>query len=110
MNVMHDEAKGFTMAKGIESKIMGCGGSIMMVENTFDKGGHAPLHDHIHEQAGYIAEGSFEFIIGEETVVFKKGDSFYIPSQIPHGCTALEDGIVVDVFSPIREDFLEKVK
>ncbi len=110
MNVMNASAKGFTMTDGIESKIMGYGGTLMLVENTFKSGSYADIHDHVHEQAGYIAEGSFEFVIGGESVIFKKGDSFYIPPNVPHGCTALEDGIVVDAFSPLREDFLEKVK
>ena len=54
-----------------------------------------------------MAEGSFEFTIGGETKVVKKGDSVYMPSNVEHGVTALEDGKLVDVFNPMRQDFLK---
>lgn len=110
MVIRHETAQQFVIGEGIESRIMGHGGTIMMVENTFVKGAFAPLHAHMHEQAVYIVSGSFEFTIGEEKVVVHAGDSFYVNPEVQHGCTALVDSVVIDTFSPIREDFLEMAK
>jgi quercetin dioxygenase-like cupin family protein len=93
---------------GVCRKILGMGGSLMMVEVTFRKGGVGDVHAHPHEQVSYIAKGSFEFTLNGETKVVSVGDSIYIPSNAPHGTVALEDSVIVDVFSPIREDFLGK--
>ena len=66
------------------------------------------LHSHTHEQVSYIANGSFEFDINENKQVVKKGDSIYIPTNEPHSALALEEGsIIVDIFTPQREEFLK---
>ena len=110
MIVKKGEAKQFGWSEGISSNIMGHGGSLMIVENTFVKGAIAKVHKHEHEQVAYIVSGSFEFIIGDEKYVFNAGDSFYVSPNVPHGCKTLEDGIVIDAFTPMREDFLDIVK
>ena len=91
--------------EGVVLKVISHGGSLMMTEVTFNKGISLPAHAHIHEQTTYIAKGSFEFTLGDETKVVKQGDSIYIPSNIPHSVTALEDAVAVDAFTPQREDF-----
>lgn len=89
-------------------KILGNGGSLMMVEVTFQKGGVGAAHSHRdHEQISYIVKGSFEVTVGEDKQVMKAGDSFYAAKHIIHGVVALEDdSVILDVFTPIREDFL----
>ena len=52
-------------------------------------------------------QGSFEFTIGDETKIVNQGDSVYMPSGVTHGVTCLEEGILCDVFNPMREDFLK---
>jgi quercetin dioxygenase-like cupin family protein len=79
---------------------------MMMVEVTFLKGAVGAPHRHIHEQVSYIAAGGFEFTIEGEMHVVRQGDSVYIPSDAEHGCRALEDSVIVDIFTPQREDFL----
>lgn len=92
--------------EGIKRKILGHGGSMMMVEVVFDKGAIGADHTHPHEQVSYIVKGSFKFHIEEEEHVVKAGDSLYIPSQACHGTEALEKGsVILDVFTPQREDF-----
>lgn len=54
----------------------------------------------------FIAKGSFEFTIGDETKVVNQGDSVCMPSGVTHGVTCLEEGILCDVFNPMRKDFL----
>ena len=67
--------------------------------------GQICLHEHL--QITYIAEGSFEFTIGNETRIVNKGDSVYMPSNVRHGVTCLEAGRLVDVFNPMRKDFIK---
>ncbi|MBE5039108.1 cupin domain-containing protein [Ructibacterium gallinarum] len=88
-------------------KILAHDGGLMMVEVTFDKGGIGSVHTHPHEQISYVVRGSFLFDLDGEKVTVKAGDSLYIPSGLPHGNEALEDGVLVDVFTPQREDFLK---
>lgn len=85
------------------------GDSLMLVEFCFKKGGVGEPHRHPdHEQAGYIASGSFEVICGEEKKILKKGDTYFADKNVLHGVVALEDdSIIIDSFTPIRKDFLE---
>ena len=81
--------------------------SMMLVEFTFKKGGVGQPHSHEdHEQIGYIAKGVFEVTVGEETKTLSCGDSYYAGKNEVHGVVALEDGVIIDTFTPIREDFL----
>lgn len=93
---------------GVTRKILSYGGKLMMVEVTMPKGGRGEVHTHPHEQISYIAAGSFEFTVGGEKQVVRAGDSLYVAPGVPHGTLSLEDGsVVVDIFTPIREDFLK---
>jgi quercetin dioxygenase-like cupin family protein len=91
----------------IQRQIVGFNDAIMMVNVRFEKGGIGVLHNHPHTQVTHISEGEFEVTIGNEIKVLKKGDSFYIPSNVIHGVVCLEEGILIDVFSPMREDFIK---
>lgn len=91
---------------GVTRKILCYSDDLMMCEITFKKGSKGNFHKHEHLQITYIAKGSFEFTIGGETKIVNQGDSVYMPSNVEHGVTALEDGILVDVFNPMRKDFL----
>jgi len=94
------------MWEGIHRKIIGYDQRLMLVKVKFDKGTVAPSHSHPHSQTAYIVEGKFDVIIGKEKRILSAGDGFYIPPGIVHSVVALEDGLVIDSFSPAREDFL----
>ena len=64
-----------------------------------------PLHDHVHEQVVNMLEGELEMTIGGETRVMTAGQTYAIPSQVPHSGKALTDCKVIDVFTPAREDY-----
>ena len=64
------------------------------------------LHSHPHEQVGYVVSGSVDLTFDGQVQTLKAGDSYYVPSGIVHGVLALEDTVIVDVFTPQREDFL----
>ncbi len=91
---------------GVTRKILAHDGGLMMVEVSFNKGAVGEVHKHPHEQISYIASGSFEFDIAGNKKIVEKGDSIYIPKDAAHGVLALEDSVIVDVFTPQREDFL----
>lgn len=80
---------------------------LMMVEFAFEDGGVGAPHSHPHVQASYVAEGRFEVTIDGERTVLAAGDSFIVPSGVVHGVKALENGRLIDSFTPRRSDFLE---
>lgn len=65
-----------------------------------------PEHHHVHEQVATVEQGALKFFIEGREVILRAGESLAIPSNVPHGVEALEDTIVVDVFSPPRQDWL----
>lgn len=103
-----DDIKSTKLNEGnCSRKIKSYGGSLMCVEVTFEKGGFGSAHTHPHEQATYCLKGVFEFTIGGEIKTIKQGDTLYIPPDIVHGCVLVSDsGQLLDIFTPIREDFL----
>lgn len=94
------------VGEGVKRKIMGYDDKIMLVKVNFDEGGIGYKHEHYHSQVTYVASGEFEFSIGDETKIVKEGDSVYIPPNVLHGAICKKGGILIDVFSPIREDFM----
>ena len=104
---MGDEVAWETVGEGVRRQIMGYDDKIMLVNVEFDKGGVGPMHQHYHSQVTYVISGQFDLTIGEETKRMKGGDAFYIPPNVMHGAICVEKGVLIDVFSPIREDFME---
>ena len=94
------------VSPGVRRKIMAYDKQIMLVKAEFIQGGIGPIHDHFHSQVTYVESGVFEVSIGGEAKILRPGDAFYIPPYVPHGAVALEGGVLVDVFSPMREDFM----
>jgi quercetin dioxygenase-like cupin family protein len=80
---------------------------LMQVEFGFDKGAVGALHSHPHIQVSYVAEGSFEVTIDGKTETIEQGGSFIVPSGLVHGVVALQAGRLIDVFTPMRQDFID---
>ena len=78
----------------------------MMVVVRFGKGAVGSLHHHPHRQISYVESGRFEVTIGGEKNILEQGDCFFVAPDLVHGVVALTDGILVDIFTPAREDFL----
>jgi quercetin dioxygenase-like cupin family protein len=91
---------------GISRKVMAFDDQLMMAKVFFESGSVGVLHQHIHSQISHIESGLFEVQIGEIKKVLKAGDAFYIPPNSLHGVVCLEKGVLIDVFSPMREDFV----
>ena len=87
-------------------------GERMMLAHVYlQKGCVVPKHSHENEQITYILEGALRFWIGEDEqkeVIVRAGEVLHIPSHVPHKAEALEDTLDVDIFSPPRQDWLDK--
>ncbi len=94
-----------TVGEGVQRQILGYDDKILLAKVKFEVGSIGPMHEHHHSQVTYVVSGKFELTIGEETKILKSGDSFYIPPHKMHGAICKEKGVLIDVFSPIREDF-----
>ncbi|HSP82738.1 MAG TPA: cupin domain-containing protein [Gillisia sp.] len=93
--------------EGIARQFVGFNTQLMMVKVKFEKGAVGYVHDHFHSQVTYIASGKFEITIDGETRLLESGDGFFVQPNLKHGAKCLDAGILIDVFSPVREDFLK---
>lgn len=91
---------------GVERKILGYDDHIMMVCVRFEQGSVGNLHHHVHRQVSYVESGRFEVTIDGNKTILQKGDSFFVAPDLLHGVVALEKGMLIDVFTPAREDFI----
>ena len=94
-----------TVGVGVRRKIMAYDDKLMLVRVEFSKDGIGTLHQHYHSQITHVESGAFEVSIDGEQKILRGGDAFYIPTNLVHGCVCLEAGVLIDVFSPMREDF-----
>ena len=74
-------------------------------EVNLDANTVVPIHEHPHEQLTYVIDGRFQFTVGEETTILEPGMLAIIPGGVKHGGTTLTACRVIDVFSPVREDY-----
>ncbi len=95
---------------GITRQIMAYDDDIMIVKVKFEKGAVGSEHKHFHTQATFVESGRFKLNIGGETAILEAGDGYYVAPDELHGCVCLEPGVLIDVFTPQRADFLKKPK
>ncbi len=103
----HEDAEVQAAAPGVVRRILSHSEDAMCVENVFETGAVGSLHSHPHTQVTYIVSGRFQFTVGDKTYEVKAGDTLLKKDGVIHGCTALEGGIMLDFFTPAREDFLK---
>lgn len=106
--VVANETPKEDLGDGIARQILGYGPEIMIVRVWFEKGAVGQVHSHRHSQSTYVESGSFEVLVDGAKRVLGAGDSFYIAPHLDHGAVCLEPGVLIDTFSPAREDFLEQ--
>ena len=107
MVVFGDKTPALELGGNVSRKLLVFGGEMLATEVIFKKGSVGAMHSHPHEQIGYVLEGSFELNINGEKSIIKKGDTYYTEPNLEHGVVALEDGKLLDVFTPQREDFIK---
>ena len=97
-----------SVASGIELKTLVHGEKTLMTEFLLTKGHILPKHSHPHEQTGYLVKGHIRLTIGEDMFEVMPGDSWCIPINIEHGAEIIENSVAIEVFSPVREDYMPK--
>ena len=102
----HVESELENCAPGVLRRILAFTDELMCVENHFEKGAVGALHQHPHTQITYVVSGVFEFEIDGVKKVVTAGDTMLKKDSIKHGCVCLEEGILLDIFTPMREDFV----
>ncbi|MGA2989513.1 MAG: cupin domain-containing protein [Candidatus Korobacteraceae bacterium] len=98
---------GTVPTEGVLRKVF-TGKKVMMVLNEIKPGTQVNPHSHSHEQLLYIVSGSAEVVLGEEVLTMKAGDLMLVPPDVSHSLQVIskESVLNIDVFSPIREDFI----
>lgn len=91
---------------GLKRQILGYNNKIMAVRAIFEEGAVGEMHKHPHSQVAYVESGKFDVTVGDETKTLVAGDSFYVAPETMHGAVCKEAGCLIDMFSPVREDFL----
>ena len=105
--IENDNLEWEVVGTGVKRKIMGYDDSLMVVKVQFETGGIGIVHQHYHSQITHIESGVFEVEINGHKKVLKANDAFQIPTNILHGVVCLQSGVLIDVFSPMREDFIK---
>ncbi|MGH1517609.1 cupin domain-containing protein [Chryseobacterium sp. JK1] len=94
------------LGNGVSRQFVGYNSQVMMVIVRFEKDAVGALHQHFHSQITYVASGKFEVTVDEETKILQEGDGFFAQPNIFHGVKCLEEGKLIDSFTPFREDFI----
>jgi quercetin dioxygenase-like cupin family protein len=92
--------------EGVDFKTLAHGKNTHLCEFRLAESSTIPMHKHPQEQIGYMVSGRMKFTIGEETFMAEPGDSWNIPSNVEHGVEILQNSVVIEVFSPLREDYM----
>ena len=104
----HSDKKPWTrVADGVDRQVLGYDQQLMLVAVRFEKGAVGALHSHPHRQVTFVSSGSFEVEIDGQKRILSAGDSFFVPSDLKHGVVAQEAGVLVDVFHPMRDEFVQ---
>lgn len=92
--------------KGISFDVLSIGENSMVTKMNYKKGDYASVHSHPNEQSGYVISGKYKIQIGDKEDIITAGDSYAILGNVSHSVEVIEAGEVIDVFTPIREDYL----
>ncbi len=106
--VNHHSGDGYhELVPGIRIKTLVHGERTLMTEVLMKKGSVLPQHRHPHEQTGYLISGAVTFTIGDTVTRMRPGDSWCIPADLSHGADVSDDAVVLEIFSPVREEYLK---
>ena len=105
MYFRRQDASVVEMMEGLTRRVLATSEGLMLAEFTFDQGAEVPTHSHPHDQVGYIVSGRMKMVIGDQTTECGPGDSYHAPPGVSHSGVALVPAVVIDVFSPPREDY-----
>ena len=104
--VFHDDVALRDLGGGVSRRVLAHTPQLMIVEVNFEKGGEGSVHTHPHSQSTYVLSGRFRFTIDGAPAEVGAGDTIAFPPDIPHGTLCLEAGTLLDMFTPMRKDFI----
>ena len=104
--VFHADVPLKDLGGGVSRRVLAYQDGLMIVEVNFEKGSVGTVHTHPHLQNTYVKSGKFRFTIDGKDVEVAAGDTIAFPADIPHGTLCLEAGTLLDIFAPMREDFV----
>ena len=93
---------------GIQLKPLACGDATQLMEFRLQEGAELPFHSHPNEQTGFLVSGRITLVIDGEDHPVEPGDSWCIPPDVEHGARIHVDSVAVEVFSPVRPDYLKE--
>lgn len=102
------DRKMFSPESGLTRQVLAYSDQLMLVRHLMEKGWVGARHSHPHEQLVYVVNGHIRFTGDEATFDARTGDSFVVPGGVEHQACAIEASEVLDVFTPCREDYVEK--
>jgi quercetin dioxygenase-like cupin family protein len=95
---------------GAERRVLSYGGSLMLVQFNFDAGVTSWSHSHPNEQVGYVVSGEIDFVTeGQAPTRLRAGGSYYVPPNVKHNIVTHAATVLIDAFTPVRQDFLEDI-
>jgi len=107
-NFVHDTDREWEdLGGGVQRKLLTYESRVMMAKIQFKAGAIGAEHSHPHVQCSYVESGEFWLTIDGRRVKLVTGDSFLVPPDKLHDAVAITDGVLIDVFTPMREDFLD---
>jgi quercetin dioxygenase-like cupin family protein len=95
---------------GVERKTLVHGEKTLMAEFRLGKGSVLPRHAHPYEQTGYLISGRIRLFIGDQEYQVQPGDGWCIPGGVEHGAEILDNAVAIEVFSPVRDDYLPRMR
>ena len=105
------DASGYRQAvDGVRMKTLVYGENTLFTRFLLSAGHTLPRHTHAQEQTGYLVSGAIRLFIGEEAYDAGPGDSWCIPGGVEHGAEILTDAVAIEVFSPVRKEYLPEVQ
>ena len=102
----HDLSGYHSPVKGVTQKTLVYGKNTLMTEFLLEKDSDLPIHHHPHEQTGYLVSGKLKMIIDESEFIVEPGDSWCIGGDIKHGAFSIENSVAVEIFSPVRKEYI----
>jgi quercetin dioxygenase-like cupin family protein len=106
MILHHHDSRPVQVLPGLTRRTLAHGPTVMIVEFSLADGIDLPMHAHPHEQAGYIVSGRLRLTMGSTTCELTAGDTYHVLPNVQHGAHVIQSAVVVDAFTPPRQDYL----
>jgi unsaturated pyranuronate lyase len=104
--VPHEKGKVSEPERGLKRRVLAYNDKLFLAEHEMVKGWVGTAHSHPHEQIVYVVHGHLKITCQEKTFDVRTGDTFVVRGGVEHGASAVEDSVVVDVFTPCRKDYM----